>query len=216
MFYTTKSNDHGLPHDPFKAIVAPRPIGWISTISARGELNLAPYSFFNGVSTRPPIVCFSSEGRKDSVAFAEETDEFVCSLATWDLRDAMNLTSAPFARGVDEMREAGLTAAPSRLVKPPRVAQAPCALECKRLQTVTLRDVDGHEVDRHVVFGQVVGVYIDDRFIRNGLLDTAAMKPIARCGYHEYAVVEEVFSMVRPELADVAPPRAVAGGRRGG
>jgi flavin reductase (DIM6/NTAB) family NADH-FMN oxidoreductase RutF len=124
----------------------------------------------------------------------------------------MNHTSAPFPRGVNELREAGLTAAPSRLVKPPRVAEAPCALECKRLQTVTLRDIDGRPVDRHVVFGQVVGVFIDDRFIRNGLLDTAAMKPIARCGYHDYAVVERVFSMVRPELEDVAPPRAAAAG----
>jgi flavin reductase (DIM6/NTAB) family NADH-FMN oxidoreductase RutF len=216
MFYTTHANDHGLPHDPFKAIMAPRPIGWITSISARGEVNLAPYSYFNAVSTRPPIVIFSSEGRKDSLALAEETGEFVCNLATWDLREAMNLSSAPFPRGVDEMREAGLTPAPSRLVKPPRVADAPCALECKWLQTLTLRDLDGRPLDRHVVFGQVVGIHIDDRFIRNGLLDTAAMKPIARCGYNEYAVVEEVFSLVRPEVADVAPPRAVAGGRRTG
>jgi flavin reductase (DIM6/NTAB) family NADH-FMN oxidoreductase RutF len=210
MFYTTRSNDHGLPHDPFKAIVAPRPIGWISSMSARGEINLAPYSFFNGVSSRPPIVCFSSEGRKDSLDFAEETGEFVCNLATWDLREAMNLTSAPYPRGIDEMREAGLTPAPSRLVKPPRVAQAPCALECKWLQTVSVRDLDGRPIDRHVVFGQVVGVHIEDRFIRNGLLDTAAMKPIARCGYNEYAVVEAVFSIVRPEVA--APATRAATG----
>ena len=217
MFYATSTNDHGLPHDPLKAIVAPRPIGWITSISARGEVNLAPYSYFNAVSTRPPIVLFSSEGRKDSVALVEEVPEFVCNIATWDLREAMNLTSAPFTRGVDEMREAGLTPAPSRLVKPPRVAEAPCALECKWLQTLQLRDLDGRPLDRHVVFGQVVGVHIDDRFIAKGLLDTAAMKPIARCGYNEYAVVEEVFAMTRPEVADVAPaPRVAAGGRRGG
>src|SRR5215467_10994805 len=114
MFYSTAKNDHGLPHDPFKALVAPRPIGWISSIGADGAVNLAPYSYFNGVSSHPPIVCFSSEGRKDSVAFAEETKEFVCNLATWDLRDAMNQTSAPYSRGIDEMREAGLTPAPSR------------------------------------------------------------------------------------------------------
>jgi flavin reductase (DIM6/NTAB) family NADH-FMN oxidoreductase RutF len=214
MFYTTDRYDHGLPHDPFKAIMAPRPIGWITSISARGEVNLAPYSYFNAVSTRPPIVIFSSEGRKDSLALAEESREFVCNLATWDLRDAMNQTSAPYARGVDEMREAGLTPAPSRLVKPPRVAEAPCALECKWLQTLTLRDLDGRPLDRHVVFGQVVGIHIDDRFIRNGLLDTAAMKPIARCGYNEYAVVDEVFSMVRPEVGEVAAPRVAASGRR--
>jgi flavin reductase (DIM6/NTAB) family NADH-FMN oxidoreductase RutF len=216
MFYTTDRYDHGLPHDPFKAIMAPRPIGWITSVSARGEVNLAPYSYFNAVSTRPPIVIFSSEGRKDSLALVEETGEFVCNLATWDLREAMNQTSAPYRRGVDEMREAGLTPAPSRLVKPPRVAAAPCALECKWLQTLTLRDLDGRPLDRHVAFGQVVGIHIDDRFIRNGLLDTAAMKPIARCGYNEYAVVDEVFSLVRPEVAEVAAPRAAAGGRRGG
>ena len=216
MFYTTDRYDHGLPHDPFKAIMAPRPIGWITSLSARGEVNLAPYSYFNAVSTRPPIVIFSSEGRKDSLALVEETGEFVCNLATWDLREAMNRTSAPFPRGVDEMREAGLTPAPSRLVKPPRVADAPCALECKWLQTLTLRDLDGRPLDRHVAFGQVVGVHIDDRFIANGLLDTAAMKPIARCGYNEYAVVEAVFSIVRPEVADVSPPRAAAGARRTG
>ena len=217
MFYATSTNDHGLPHDPLKAIVAPRPIGWITSMSARGEINLAPYSYFNAVSTRPPIVLFSSEGRKDSAALAEEAREFVCNIATWDLREAMNLTSAPFPRGVDEMREAGLTPAPSRLVKPPRVAEAPCALECKWLQTLQLRDLEGRPLERHVVFGQVVGVHIDDRFIAKGLLDTAAMKPIARCGYNEYAVVEEVFAMTRPELADVAAaPRVAAGGRRRG
>src|SRR6201987_4939914 len=108
MFYEPRKKNHGLPHDPFKAIVSPRPIGWITSLSARGEVNLAPYSYFNAVSTRPPIVCFSSEGRKDSVALVEETREFVCNLANWDLREAMNHTSAPFARGIDEMREAGL------------------------------------------------------------------------------------------------------------
>src|SRR5256714_13273195 len=198
MFYTTDVNNHGLPHDPFKAIVAPRPIGWISSISASGDVNLAPYSYFNGVSSRPPVVCFSSEGRKDSVTFIEETGEFVCNLATWDLRLAMNTTSAPFPRGVDELRAAGLTPAPCRLVRPPRVAEAPCAMECRVLQTVSLRDVAGNDIDRHVVFGQVLGVHIDERFIVDGRLDTAAMRPIARCGYDEYSVVEEGFRMTRP------------------
>jgi len=203
MFYDTAKNDHGLPRNPFKAIVAPRPIGWISSMSRQGEINLAPYSFFNGLTDHPPTVMFASEGRKDSVVFAEETKEFVCNLATWDLREQMNGTSAPFARGVNEMEKTGLAAAPSRMVKPPRVKDSPCALECKLLQTLSLKDLDGRPLDRHVVFGQVVGVHIDDRFLRNGLLDTAAMKPIARCGYHEYAVVESVFAMVRPEVAEV-------------
>ncbi len=198
MFYDARKNDHGLPRDPVKAIIAPRPIGWITSMSAKGDINLAPYSFFNGVSSRPTVVMFSSEGQKDSLAFILETREFVCNLATWDLREAMNKTSAPMQRGVNEMEKAGLAAAPSRLVKPPRVAASPCALECQLLQVVPMNDINGQPIDCHVVFGQVIGVHIDDRFIRDGFLDTAAMKPIARCGYHNYAVVESEFRMVRP------------------
>jgi flavin reductase (DIM6/NTAB) family NADH-FMN oxidoreductase RutF len=200
MFYEPRKRNHGLPHDPFKAIVAPRPVGWISSMNARGEINLAPYSFFNGVSGNPPMVMFSSEGRKDSLEFIEETREFVCNLATWDLREQMIATSGPYPRGVDEMKQAGLEAAPSMLVRPPRVKAAPCALECQWLQTVQLRDLEGVPIDRHVVFGQVVGVHIDERFIREGLLDTAAMRPIARAGYHDYFVStpETRFSIRRP------------------
>jgi flavin reductase (DIM6/NTAB) family NADH-FMN oxidoreductase RutF len=175
-------------------------------MGTNGAINLAPYSYFNGVHSKPPMVMFASEGRKDSLEFVEETKEFVCNLATWDLRGQMNQTSAPYPRGTNELEAAGLTAAPSRLVKPPRVAEAPCALECKWLQTVELNGVDGKPVDGWVVFGQVVGVHIDERFIRNGLLDTAAMKPIARGGYHDYSVLTESFTMRRPaSLADVAP-----------
>jgi flavin reductase (DIM6/NTAB) family NADH-FMN oxidoreductase RutF len=199
MFYEVAKNDHGLPFDPIKAIVAPRPIGWITSISAKGDVNLAPYSFFNAFSTRPPIVGFSSEGMKDSVALVEETGEFVCNLATYDLRDAMNATSAGVARGVNEMELAGLAAAPSKLVKPPRVAASPCAFECRWLKTVALTDLDGAETDRHLVLGIVVAVHIDDRFIKDGMVDTAAMRPIARCGYNDYAVVDSVFVMKRPK-----------------
>ena len=198
MFYQTSTNDHGLPHDPFKAIVAPRPIGWITTMSAAGQINLAPYSYFNGVLSSPPMVMFSSEGFKDSAANVTETKEFVCSLATWDLREEMNKTSATFPRGVNEMEVAGLEPAPSKLVRPPRVAAAPCAMECKLIQIVPLHDLAGRQLNGHVVIGQVVGIHIDERFIKNGLLDTAAMKPIARCGYHDYAVADETFTMVRP------------------
>ena len=201
MFYETAKNDHGLPHNPIKAIVAPRPIGWITSMSAKGEINLAPYSFFNAVSDNPPIVLFSSEGSKDSLVFVEETKEFVCSLATFDLRDAMVHTSGAFPRGVNEMEQAGIPAAPSRLVRPPRVAASPCALECKLLQIIDLKNLQGRSVSRYVVFGQVVGVHIDERFIRNGRLDTAAMRPIARCGYADYAVVNEVFAMARPKVS---------------
>ncbi|MBV9558642.1 MAG: flavin reductase family protein [Pseudolabrys sp.] len=201
MFYDTRDNSRTLPHDPFKAIMAPRPIGWITSMSAKGEINLAPYSYFNGVLSRPNLVMFSSEGYKDSVRNIEETGEFVCNLATWDLRDAMNSTSAPVARGVNEMERAGLAPAPSKLVKPPRVAASPAALECKMLQVVPLKDLDGKALDGHVVIGRVIGVYIDDRFLHDGRLDTAAMKPIARCGYDEYAVVEKMFRMTRPTTA---------------
>ena len=199
MFYKPDQRDKSrLPHDPFKAIVAPRPIGWITSISAKGEVNCAPYSYFNGVNSRAHLVMFASEGRKDSVNNIAETGEFVCNLATWDLREAMNVTSAPLAHGINEMERAGLAAEPSRLVKPPRVGASPCALECKLIKIVAMETADGKPVDCHVVFGQVIGVHIDDRFIVDGRFDTAAMKPIARCGYDEYAVVESLFSMTRP------------------
>lgn len=207
MFYEPHKKNHGLPHDPFKAIIAPRPIGWISSMSARGEINLAPYSFFNGISTDPPMVMFASEGRKDSIVFVEETGEFVCNLATWELREEMNTTSGPYPRGIDEMVEAGLEAAPCVRVKPPRVKASPCALECKWLQTVRLDDIDGAATQRYVVFGQVVGVHIDERFITGGLLDTAAMQPIARAGYHDYFVAtpQTRFSIRRPMAGDAEP-----------
>jgi flavin reductase (DIM6/NTAB) family NADH-FMN oxidoreductase RutF len=199
MFYETAKNNHGLPHDPFKAIVAPRPIGWISSLSARGELNLAPYSYFNGVSSKPPCVMFASEGHKDSIANIAETREFVCSLATWELREQMNATSATVSREVDEFMLAGLTAAPSKLVKPPRVAESPCALECTLVKIANLGDDDPTLADRQIVIGKVVGIHIDEQFIRDGILDTAAMKPIARCGYRNYAVVLDQFEMIRPK-----------------
>lgn len=199
MYYDTSLNDHGLPFDPFKAIVAPRPIGWITSMSRDGEINLAPYSFFNALCSRPPIVAFSSEGRKDSVSFIEQTGEFACSLAVHDLREAMNKSSAPFERGVNEMQAVGLAPAPCRRIRPPRVAAAPCALECRLLQIVALMDLMERPTDNHLVIGQVVAVHIDDRFIRDGRLDTAAMRPIARCGYDEYAVVDSLFTMPRPK-----------------
>jgi flavin reductase (DIM6/NTAB) family NADH-FMN oxidoreductase RutF len=200
MFYEVAKRNHGLPHDPFKALVAPRPIGWITAMSARGEINLSPYSFFNAVSDVPPMVAFSSHGRKDALTFIEETGEFVCNLATWDLRDAMNETSAPLARGHNEMAHAGLTPAPSRFVQPPRVAEAPAAIECKHLRTVPLTPLSGGEARYFLVIGEVVGVYIDDGFIVDGLVDTAAMRPITRAGYRDYFVAtpETKFSMTRP------------------
>ena len=188
MFYEPRKKNHGLPHDPYTAIVGPRPIGWITSVSRRGEINLAPYSFFNSVSSDPPMVMFASDGRKDTLEFVEETKEFVCNLAVWDLRDQMKETSWTHRRGVNEMVAAGLEPMPSTMVKPPRVKASPCALECKWLQTVRLIDIDGNPAARFIVFGQVIGIHIDERFINDGLLDTGAMKPIARAGYQEYFV----------------------------
>lgn len=199
MFYATDTNDHGLRHDPFKALVV-RPIGWVTAMSAKGEINLSPYSFFNQVSDKPPMVAFSSAGRKDALTFIEETGEFVCNLASHDLREAMNTTSAGLLRGVSEMDHAGLEAAPSRLVKPPRVKDAFAALECRWLRTVPLTPLDGGEAGYNLVIGQVVGIDIDDRFVKDGLVDTGAMRPILRAGYRDYFVVtpENRFSMTRP------------------
>jgi flavin reductase (DIM6/NTAB) family NADH-FMN oxidoreductase RutF len=199
VFYATDTNDHGLRHDPFKALVV-RPIGWVTAMSAKGEINLSPYSFFNQVSDKPPMVAFSSAGRKDALTFIEETGEFVCNLASHDLREAMNTTSAGLLRGVSEMDHAGLEAAPSRLVRPPRVKDAFAALECRWLRTVPLTPLDGGEAGYNLVIGQVVGIDIDDRFVKDGLVDTGAMRPILRAGYRDYFVVtpENRFSMTRP------------------
>jgi flavin reductase (DIM6/NTAB) family NADH-FMN oxidoreductase RutF len=198
MIYSTALQDHGLPHDPFKAIVTPRPIGWITALSAKGEVNLSPYSFFNAVSSRPHIVMFSSEERKDAVAFAEETGEFTCSIVNKALAQQMNLTSAPLPRGTSEYVHAGLEMAPSTFVKPPRVAGCPAALECKLLSVQQLVDLDGKQIPRWMVLGQVVGIFMDDALIRDGRFDTAAANPIARCGYADYAEVDHLFSITRP------------------
>ena len=200
MHYDVLKNDHGLPHDPFKAIVAPRPIGWISAMDKQGRLNLSPYSFFNGVSDRPHMVGFASDGRKDALAFIEETGEFTCSMATYALREAMNKTSASLPRGESEFEFAGLETAPSMFVKPPRVKASPAALECKWLQTVPLKPLEGGPERYYWVIGQVVGIYLDEACLKDGLLDTAAMQPIARGGYMDYFVAtqETKFSIKRP------------------
>jgi flavin reductase (DIM6/NTAB) family NADH-FMN oxidoreductase RutF len=205
IFYEPHARDRELlPYDPFKALVVPRPIGWVSTIGASGDVNLAPYSFFNAIGEGPSMLAFSSSGRKDSATFAGEVSEFVWNLATWDLREAMNQTSATLPRGESEFAHAGLEMAPSRLVAPPRVAAAPCAMECRVVHAVELHDVEGNPADQFLVVGQVVGVHLDERFVSGGRVDTAAIRPIARCGYlGDYTVVDELFEMLRP---GAAPP----------
>src|SRR5262245_10570542 len=154
-FYEPKDG-HRLPHDPFKAIVAPRPIGWISSADAEGRVNLAPYSFFNAFCDVPPIIGFSSSGPKDTQRNVAATGEFVFNLATKKNAEAMNLSSAPFAHGVSEFEKAGLIAAPSRLVRPPRVADSPAAFECKLLLAMPLKDSDGQPTLNTLILGQVV------------------------------------------------------------
>ncbi|MBP0439862.1 flavin reductase family protein [Tianweitania sediminis] len=201
MFYET-ANGHGLPHDPFKAIVAPRPIGWISSRSHSGAVNLAPYSFFNALTTSPYLVWFSSEGAKDSVAFAEETGEFVANLVSRDLVEQMNKSSVDAPRGVNEFDYAGLTEAPSRLVNVPRVAEAHAALECKVTELFRPRDLQGRPSAAHVVIGQVVGIHIADDFLENGLFDITKAQTTARLGYMDYAAVTETFPLRRPRWTD--------------
>ncbi len=200
VFYEPGERDRSLlPHDPFKSLVAPRPIGWVSTRGADGAVNLAPYSFFNAIGEGPAMLAFSSSGAKDSATFAGELREFVWNLVTWELREAMNATSAPLPRGESEFARAGLTPAESRIVDVPRVAESPCAMECRVVHHMELRDIDGQPCDQHLVIGQVVGIHLDERFIGEEGVDTAALAPVARCGGpSDYAVVRELFQMVRP------------------
>jgi flavin reductase (DIM6/NTAB) family NADH-FMN oxidoreductase RutF len=200
LFYEPSRRDRAvLAHDPFKALVTPRPIGWVSTMAADGSVNLAPYSFFNAVGEAPPMLAFSSSGAKHSATFAGELREFVWNLVSWELREAMNESSAPLPRGASEFARAGLAMAPSRLVAPPRVAAARCAMECRVVHHLNLRDVDGAETDQHLVIGQVVGVHLDEDAITGGAVDTAALRPVARLGgAADYAVVEQTFQMRRP------------------
>lgn len=206
MFYEPKDG-HGLSKNPFNSLVVPRPIGWISSIDGDGNVNLAPYSFFNGVAYRPPTVMFSSgagqvedDRMKDSLRNIQETGEFVHNLVTWDLRDAMNQSAATTGKDVDELAMAGLTPLPSKLVKAPRVAESPVHFECKLVKTVDLPNTTGDDTYT-VVFGEVIGVHIADEMIKeNGQIDIGKLHPISRMGYQDYTEVtaETVFTMERP------------------
>jgi flavin reductase (DIM6/NTAB) family NADH-FMN oxidoreductase RutF len=197
MFYDARKNDHGFQYDPFKAIVAPRPIGWVSTLSASGIANLAPYSYFNAVAQDPHYIVLGSGGRKDTLQNIQATDEFALNLATFELREQMNASSANVAHGVDEFDLAGLGKAACRIIAPPRVAESPVCLECKLFKVIDLPDDQGNVGD-YLIIGRVIGIHIDDRFIEDGRVNTAAMQPIARLGYSEYATVAESWRMRRP------------------
>src|SRR5262245_18540369 len=202
MYYDPRRQGHGLSHNPMTALVVPRPIGWISTVSRAGVVNLAPYSFFNVVSGQPPFVMFASKPRKDSQRNAEETGEFVANMATYDLRDAVNASSAEFGPAISEPDRIGLEMAPCREVKPPRVARSPVALECRYCKTVERISADGPRNTSSVVIGEVVGIHIDDAVIVNGHVDVTRMQPLARLGYMDYCAVTELFSIQRPSVPD--------------
>ncbi|WP_346295666.1 flavin reductase family protein [Rhodopseudomonas sp. P1] len=195
------ANGHGLKHDPFNAIIAPRPIGWISSCDAEGRVNLAPYSFFNAFNYHPPLIGFSSTTWKDTVANIQRTGEFVWNLVTMDLAQAMNATSASVPHEVDEFALGNLTKLKSELVKPPRVAESPVSFECKLSEIVRLKGADGVEVDAWLTIGEVVMVHIDKRLIEDGVYQTAAARPIVRAGRRgDYFEIrpDAMFEMVRP------------------
>ena len=202
LHYYEPAKGHGLKHDPFNAIIAPRPIGWISSRDAEGHVNLAPYSFFNGFNYHPPIIGFSSTSWKDSVRNIQETGEFVWNLATMDLAQQMNATSASVAREVDEFVLAGLTPVPGKLVKVPRVKESPVAFECRLTQIIQLQGADGRKVEAWLTLGEVVAVHIDRAMIKDGVYQTALARPIVRAGRRgDYFEVkpDAMFEMPRPD-----------------
>lgn len=201
--YYEPSSGHGLAYNPFNALVAPRPIGWISSRDAQGQVNLAPYSFFNAFNYEPPIIGFASIAWKDSVQNASETGEFVWNLVTREVADQMNETSMTVAHGIDEFALAGLTPLPGRVVNVPRVGECRAAMECKVTDIVRFRDQAGADVDAWLVLGEVVAVYIDKLLLRDGVFQTAEACPILRSGGPgDYVQVmpENVFQMSRPPL----------------
>lgn len=202
MFYTTDTNRHGLSHDPFKAIVTPRPIGWIGSKGSDGSINLSPYSFFNAVCDVPKIIMFSSGGRKDSARNAEETGVFTANFVSRNLVDKMNASSAAVPYGVDEFALAGLTATAGMLVNAPYVDEAFAVLECRVTEIRNPMTLEGVPAGNVMVFGQVVGIHIDETIIRDGRLDMALARPMGRMGYMDYCEASSVIEILRPK-----PPR---------
>ena len=202
MYFYRPSEGHGLPHDPFNALVAPRPIGWISSHSADGVLNLAPYSFFNAFNYTPPIIGFASIGQKDSVRNISETREFVWNLATRPIAESMNATSATVEHGVSEFEISGLTPEPSRVVAVPRVLESPVSMECRLSQLVQLTTAAGEGVNTWLVLGEVVGVHIREDLLEDGVYNTAKAQPVLRGGGPSayFHIAEDArFDMVRPK-----------------
>ncbi|MGF9567289.1 flavin reductase family protein [Neorhizobium sp. JUb45] len=199
MFYSTDDNRHGLAHDPFKAIVSPRPIGWIGTKGQDGSLNLSPYSFFNAISDNPKLVMFASSGHKDSLRNARDTGVFTASLASRHLAEQMNVSSISVEYGVDEFAIAGMTPKFGTLVDAPFVGEAYAALECRVTEIVEPKTIDGSKAEAIVVFGQVVGIHLSEDILREGRVDMGIARPLGRMGYRDYADGgADVFEMTRP------------------
>ncbi len=200
MFYTA-NDPHGLPHDPFKAIIAPRPIGWISTIDKNGQPNLAPYSFFNAVSDSPKILMFASGGMKDSAQNAKDTGEFTFNFVSRSMKDQMNTSSADFERGINEFEKSGLVMVPGKTVSCSYVKGVAAALECKVLDVIAPKTLEGDAAAFTMVLGQVTGTHINDEFITSdGRFDTMKADPILRAGYLDYVCLSEMFEMPRPQV----------------
>lgn len=200
MYYRPNIDNHGLPHNPFKAIVSPRPIGWISTLNSDGTANLAPYSFFNGIQDVPPMVMFSASGlkadgtsQKDSLINIKDSKEFCVNIVSDALKDAMNITSEHYPHGVDEFEKAGLEKGKSQIIKAPFVATSPAVMEC------TLHSIIPLPGNGQMVLGTVVCIHIADQHLKDGILDVTSYKPLARLGYKDYTAIADVFSLNRPE-----------------
>lgn len=194
------SEGHGLKFNPFKALIAPRPIGWISSVSPEGAVNLAPYSYFNALNDNPPLLMFVSHTRKHSLENIEATGEFVHNVCSASLAVEMNQTSANYPAGVSEMAEAGLAGLPSDVVAPPRLAAAPASFECKLVEIKRLTDAAGEATECWMVIGEAVRVHIDRNFIHDGIVDENALSLLGRLGYFNYAAVDNVFEMKRPKV----------------
>ena len=202
LHYYEPANGHGLQHDPFNAIIAPRPIGWISSRDAKGNINLAPYSFFNGFCYKPPIIGFSSTSWKDSIQNIQDTGEFVWNLATMDLAKHMNATAAHVPNDVSEFTIAGLTPVPGKMVKAPRVLESPVSFECRLTQIIQLQGADGAKAQAWLTMGEVVAVHIDKMLIKDGVYQTGLARPIVRAGRQgDYFEIkpDAMFEMVRPD-----------------
>jgi flavin reductase (DIM6/NTAB) family NADH-FMN oxidoreductase RutF len=210
MEYDPRSEPHNLAHDPGTCLVVPRPIGWITTVSPAGVVNLAPYSFFNIISTKPHFVMFSSSTRKHSQRNAEIAGEFVFNLATYDLRTEMNITGSDHSEDISEADLAGLEMVPCRRVKPPRVARSPIALECVYNKTIDLVPSNGKKSVNSLIIGEVVNIHIDDAVIVDGNIDMARIRPLARLGYMDYTSVDNIFTMHRVPATKAAAPRTAA------